>query len=67
MEMHLIKEGLWSVISTDRPEHVTAEWNKTDNIALANISLLVADNQLNHVRSATTARKPWDQLKQYRR
>lgn len=65
MEMLLIKEGLWSAISIDKPEPVTPEWIKTDNEARAYISLLVADNQLNHVRSASTARIAWNQLKEY--
>lgn len=65
VEMLLIKEGLWDAIKLEKPEPVTNKWRKMDDEARAYISLLVADNQLNHVRKATTAKDAWNTLKEY--
>lgn len=51
--------------SSDPPENPSALWNKNDNKARAMIGLLVDDNQLIHVRQATTAKQAWDSLKAY--
>lgn len=65
MEMLLIKEGLWSAVNDVKPEPVTTAWTKKDNEARAYISLLVGDNQLGHVRKATSALEAWTSLKDY--
>lgn len=65
MEMLLVKEGLWNVIEEAKPDPVTPAWTRKDNEARAFISLLVCDNQLNHVRKATSALEAWNSLKNY--
>lgn len=65
MEMLLMKESLWKAVNEDKPEPVTDAWTNMDNKARAYISLLVCDNQLNHVRSATSASEAWKKLKDY--
>ncbi|KMQ86061.1 retrovirus-related pol polyprotein from transposon tnt 1-94 [Lasius niger] len=65
MELLLIKEDLWDVVSNAEPAEVSEDWQKRDNKARATIGLLVEDNQLLHVRNATTAKQAWDALKAY--
>lgn len=65
MEMLLIKEDIWSVISTAAPSPVTDVWTTKDQRARATIGLLVEDNQLIHIRSQTTAAGVWKALKDY--
>ena len=64
MEMLLIKD-LWSMINEEAPNPVTTQWTKKDNEARALISLLISDNQLNHVRKVTSAMQAWNNLKGY--
>lgn len=65
VEMLLIKEGLWNAVNEPKPEPVTTVWTDMNNKARAYISLLVSDNQLNHVRNAATALEAWTNLKNY--
>lgn len=65
MELLLIMEDLWDVVINDPPDDPNAVWLKNDNKARATIGLLVDDNQLIHVRHATTAKQAWDSLKAY--
>lgn len=67
MELLLIKEGAWSVVNEAKPEIATqsAEWEKRDNTARALIGLSVEDDQLIHVRTKTTAKEVWEDLKEY--
>lgn len=65
VEMLLVKEGLWTAVKDAKPEPVTDAWTGKDDKARALISLLVSDNQLNHVRNATTALAAWTNLKNY--
>ncbi len=50
MELLMIREKLWSVISSPTPNPVTADWTQKDGEARALIGLSVEDNQLGHVR-----------------
>lgn len=69
MELLLIKEDLWSKVTTARPAALDAAgnaiWEKEDNKARATICLLIEDNQIQHVKAATTAKLAWDALKAY--
>ncbi|CAK9820236.1 Copia protein [Anthophora plagiata] len=65
LELLLIKEKLWEVITENKPEPVNAAWTLKDNEARATIGLLVDDNQLQHIRKAKTAREAWNSLKEY--
>ncbi|KMQ84809.1 integrase core domain protein [Lasius niger] len=65
MELLLIMEDLWDVVINDPPNDPNAVWLKNDNKACATIGFLVDDNQLIHVRHATTAKQAWDSLKAY--
>ena len=49
MELLLIKEELWDVVTGIKPQQPTEEWVKKDGKARASIGLLVEDNQLVHV------------------
>lgn len=75
MELLLMKEKLWSVLSEARPtlaannsnaEAVT-NWQTRDDQARAWIGLSVEDNQLCHIRNKTTARDAWAALKTFSR
>lgn len=63
VELLLIKDGLWKVIKEDPPNPVTPEWNNIDDKARATIGLMVEDSQLNHIRTAKTAKESWTSLK----
>ena len=65
VELLLIKEDLWDLVTEDKPEEIDSTWTKRDNKARATICLLVEDNQIIHVRQATTAKEAWDSLKAY--
>jgi len=73
MELLLIKEEVWKVVSEPGPvlandrsnQSAVDAWKKSDDQARATIGLLVEDNQLNHIRSETTAKQMWDSLKDY--
>lgn len=56
MELLLIKEDLWDVVSNAEPAKVSEDWQKRDNKVRATIGLLVEDNQLLHVRNAMSKR-----------
>lgn len=65
MEMLLIKEGAWEVLTTRKPEKDQNEWIKKDNIARATISLSMEDDQLHLVRQCSTAASMWQNLQNY--
>lgn len=67
MELLLIREDLWSAITTERPTGTTeiAAWQKRDDKARATLGLFVEDSQIIHIRKKTTAREVWDSLKNY--
>ena len=63
VELLLIKEDLWDVVSEDPSEPVSAEWRTKDRKARATIGLLLEDNQLHLIRKETTANRTWRALK----
>lgn len=65
VEMLLIKEGVWDVLNTSKPEINPGEWIKKDNSARATISLSVEDDQLHLIRQCTTASSMWTNLQNY--
>jgi len=65
VELLLIKEGLWDLVSEAAPAQPNAEWLTKDAQARATIGLLVEDNQLTHIRSKTTAAATWKALQDY--
>lgn len=67
MELLLIKEDLWQVISEKAPVDAAqlVNWNKKDGKARAHIGLFIEDNQIIHVKSKVTAKAMWESLKEY--
>lgn len=65
IELLLLKEELWEVIVNDPPNPITNEWKNRDAKARATIGLLVEDNQVIHIRNATSAKQTWNMLKNY--
>lgn len=65
LELLLLKEGLWEVVSEAKPVDPSAVWTKQDGKAKALIGLLIEDSQLIHVRKLDTSKNYWDALKSY--
>src|SRR6218665_2233493 len=65
MELLLIKEDLWEVVTKEIPDPMTAEWQTKDAKARAVIGLQVADNKLHLIRKQITAKGSWQTLKKY--
>lgn len=65
MELLLIKEELWDVISEDVPVEQDATWKKRNGKAKAFIGLMVEDNQLGHVKKAKNAKEAWNNIVEY--
>jgi transposase InsO family protein len=65
LELLLIKEDVWQVVSEDAPDTITQAWRTKDCKARATIGLLLEDSQLHLVRKETTARGMWQALKLY--
>ncbi|XP_055522919.1 uncharacterized protein LOC129717100 [Wyeomyia smithii] len=65
IEMLLIRDELWHVISQPKPEPVTAAWTKADLKARATIGLCIEDNQTSLIRNCTNAQDAWKALKDY--
>lgn len=65
MEMLLSREELWYVVSEVKPEAPTAAWKKDDQKARATIGLCIEESQYSMVKSATSAKDYWDQLRAY--
>src|ERR1700733_9667699 len=65
VELLLIKEDLWEVITKEIPDPVTAAWQTKDGKARATIGLLVEDNQLHLIRKQITAKGSWQALQKY--
>ncbi|OAD56172.1 hypothetical protein WN48_03818 [Eufriesea mexicana] len=62
VELLLIKEGLWELVTQNRPATPDTDWFNKDGKARATIGLLVEDDQLIHIRSAKTAKEVWEAL-----
>lgn len=67
MELLLIDDNVWDVIDKEKPtgDDKVAVWNKGNDKARVRIGLSVEDDQLIHIRSATTAKDAWKALKEY--
>ena len=66
LELLLVSEDLWEVVTEERPTiTLETDWKKKDAKARARIGLLVENDQLIDVRSADTAQKAWETLKEY--
>lgn len=64
-ELILIKEGIWNVIKNERPENPDEKWLANDDKARATIGLLLENDQLLHIRNASSAKESWEVLKDY--
>lgn len=65
VELLLIKEDLWNVVSQESPAIVDAAWTRKVGQARATKGLLVEDNQFVCIRDKTIARDTWNALKTY--
>lgn len=65
MEMLLTREELWYVVSEATPAAPSAEWKKDDQKARATIGLCIEESQYSFVKSATSAKSYWDNLRVY--
>lgn len=65
VELLLVKDGLWEVVSNPKPVDVNATWISKDASARAVIGLALDDGQLSHVLGASTANEMWTQLQGY--
>lgn len=65
VELLLVKDGLWEIVTNPKPENATASWVTKDASARVVIGLALDDSQLAHVLGATTANEMWEQLKGY--
>lgn len=63
LEMLLIKEELFEVISEDPPTLVNTDWQRKDRKAKAQINVIFEDAKIVHVKNLTTAKETWDTLK----
>lgn len=66
MELLLIKENLWDVITQEAPtgDRPFQRWIKRDNQARALIGLSVEDEQLVHIRGKTSGKETWIAIKE---
>lgn len=65
MEMLLMREELWYVITTAKPATLTEQWKKDEQKARATIGLCVEDSQFSLVKGAKDAKEFWEQLRTY--
>lgn len=63
VELLLLKEELWSVVSEEPASEQNQEWKNKDGKARATIGLLLEDSQVIHIRNCKTAREAWQTLK----
>ncbi|KFD64417.1 hypothetical protein M514_23441 [Trichuris suis] len=64
----LIRDDLWKIMSSSKPEVISEAWRKLDNKAMALITLSVEDSQLLYIANCETASEMWEKLaKQYAR
>lgn len=67
MELLLIKEDLWTVITSERDtstRRAEANWDLRDNKARALIGLSIENNQLVHIRNKNSALEVWNSLRE---
>ncbi|XP_062709476.1 uncharacterized protein LOC134288474 [Aedes albopictus] len=65
MELVLIQEDLFGVVSEEKPEDPDPVWKAKDAKARALIGLSVEDGQLCHIIRAGSSKDMWDGLKTY--
>lgn len=63
LQLILVKEGLWDVVTGNVPENPDAAWLTKDGNAKATIGLLVEDNHLIHIKNLANACDYWNVLK----
>ena len=64
MQMTLMQQDLWAVVSKDLAASLTPEEGTKDQKALALIGLGISDALLLHVRDVASARQAWQNLKE---
>lgn len=64
LQLLLVKEGLWDLVTDDVPAIPDAIWKVKDGKAKAVIGLLVEDNHLIHIKNLNYAREYWNVLKE---
>lgn len=65
LEMLLIKECVWEVLTNHRPQNSPVAWIETDNNARATIYLSVQNDQLHVIRQCATTAEIWKSLQNY--
>lgn len=65
MELVLIQEDLFGVVSEKKQENPDPVWKAKDAKARALIGLSVEDGQLCHIIRASSSKNMWDGLKAY--
>lgn len=65
MELLLVKDDLFEVVTTQKPAEPPAGWTTRDGKARATIGLALDNDQLCHVMGAATAYDMWNSLKGY--
>lgn len=71
MEVLLIREKVWEVVSKEKPIFNNTEkdkeqaWQDKDDLARSSIGLLIEDSQFLHIQDCKTAKDYWDKLKDY--
>jgi gag-polypeptide of LTR copia-type len=64
MKLLLAKEKVLNTIEKEAPNPVTDEWIEKSEKALQFIGLSCLDNQIIHIKNATTAKEAWNILKE---
>lgn len=68
LKAQLVRDELWDVINTRKPDPVTNTWRKKNNEGMLYIILSVEDNQLIHFEDTEEAYEAWQNLfKKYER
>lgn len=68
MQMLLIREELWHVITKPKPEEPDEsddDWDRDDQRALATIGLCLEESQYSLVKKKESAKEAWESLKAY--
>lgn len=63
IEMLLKDKGIWYIIRDPAPSPVTDKWTTDNDKAQSSIVFHIEDNQIQHVRNATSAQAAWTALK----
>lgn len=68
MELLLLKENLWHIVTQPRPNQfadttLLTDWDLKNNTARRLIGLAIEDSQLIHIKNKSTATGLWEALK----